>query len=85
MGRYRSNVSEGCQRSDDASEVHHQIIDAAVGHDLGVRPGAGDCIGFRWPTGSEGIVPGRAKQVDPAIPAGGMQPQTVNENNRATV
>ncbi len=59
------------------------IVDTVIGDRVRVGPRLLDRGAVARPAGGDRLVTGLAEQVDPRVPRGRVQPQTVNEDNRS--
>jgi hypothetical protein len=71
----------GVKRADDLGEVRHGIVDAGIGDKVGVLASCMDGVGLPGPAWGDRLVAGIAVQIEPAVPAGGVQPQPVDKDD----
>ena len=69
------------ETGDDPGVVLGDLVDAEVGDRVRVLPRLFDRRSLVRPAGRAGSVAGRAEQLDPGLPARGVQPQAVDEDN----
>jgi hypothetical protein len=73
------------ERGDGLGEVPGDVVDTAVGHRLRVFPGTLHRVRLTGPAGGQRAIAVGGEQLLPGPPGGGVQPQTVNEDDGGAV
>ena len=71
----------GIKRADDLGEVRYSVVDAGIGNKAGVLASCMDGVGLPGPARGDRLISGISVQIEPPVPAGGVQPQAVDKDD----
>ncbi len=77
--RMADDNGRSAERLNDPGDVIDDVIDTEIGHSIRVIAGLRDRCALTRPAGRHRVVTCLAKELEPRVPARGVQPETVNE------